>query len=169
MLESKAIAFPTTIAAHPSLVLKFFSVFSRFEYALKRTSEFLMGDDTYAEANWTKYVTSIRGRFAEISDRDFSEAVGYLLAHPPAKQVAMGGALRWKQSEQGPGESKEAYALRLVKTVRNNLFHGGKYPYPEGPVQDVARNRRLLRASVLVLKNCLALSPVVAAHYREAA
>jgi hypothetical protein len=38
-------------------------------------------------------------------------------------------------------------------TVRNSLFHGGKYPYPFGPVVDVARNRQLLESSIAVLEH----------------
>lgn len=47
------------------------------------------------------------------------------------------------------GISDEQYVIELLKTVRNNLFHGGKYP--DGPVEEIARNREILRASLVVL------------------
>jgi hypothetical protein len=32
----------------------------------------------------------------------------------------------------------------LIRTVRNNLFHGGKSADPFGPVLEAARNRQLI-------------------------
>src|SRR5438876_6901888 len=40
-------------------------------------------------------------------------------------------------------------------------FHGGKYPHPLEPMDDVARNRRLLEAAITVLSQCLELSEPV--------
>lgn len=153
------------IALDRELVFNFFAVFSRFEFALKRTTGYLAGNERGAKANWSEYANAIRGRFSDVPSDEFSEAVAFLTASPPKKQIVADGVIRWRASVKDAGESEEAFVLRLVKTVRNNLFHGGKFP--EGPIEDVARNSRLLRASITVLLQCLELSPEVARWYRE--
>ncbi len=37
-------------------------------------------------------------------------------------------SMRWEKNSKSNGESDERYLLRLVRDVRNNLFHGGKVP-----------------------------------------
>ena len=88
---------------------------------------------------------------------------------PPKTQIVSGNDLGWRETPIGQGEHHESYVLRLVRTVRNNLFHGGKYPYPLGPVEDVARNERLLRSAVVILRQCLKLSKTVRNNFEEAA
>jgi hypothetical protein len=83
--------------------------------------------------------------------------------------VVAGNQLQWQPTVQGPGETDERFLLRLVGTVRNNLFHGGKYPYPFGPVPDVARNQQLLESAIAVLERCLAISPNVGSAFAEVA
>jgi hypothetical protein len=59
------------------------------------------------------------------------------------------GELAWECVEQRADESDAAYMLHLLKTARNNLFHGGKYP--DGPIFEIAWNREILRATLVVL------------------
>lgn len=150
------------------LVFQFFVDFSRFEYALKRTG-FLKYRDRRAEANWDTFANSVRAQLGDVRDPDFIEARRLLLSRPPQTQVAVGGKLGWQETGRGDGESEERYLLRLVRVVRNNLFHGGKYPYPFGPVAEPARDRELLQAGVVILQTCLTLSPEVAAFFGEPA
>jgi len=154
------------LVADRELVLKFFAFFSRFEYSLKRSGFLKRGNR--AEPNWDMYANSLRGRFAKVQDQAFQNAVTFLLREPPKTQVVSGNDLGWSDSVQGDGEHHEHYVLRLVSTVRNNLFHGGKYPHPFGSVDDVARNRRLLEAAITVLGQCLELSEPVRAVFEEA-
>ncbi len=74
------------------------------------------------------------------------------------RQVVKEGTLKWEKTTKGCGEHDENYILRLVRSVRNNLFHGGKYPLEGGPIEDVARNNCLLQASITVLECCIELS-----------
>jgi len=83
--------------------------------------------------------------------------------------VAPEGTLGWAETKRGPSEREEEFLVRLVRTIRNNLFHGGKFPYPDGPVQDVARDRELINSALVVLKEALALHPDLDATFREAA
>lgn len=57
--------------------------------------------------------------------------------------------------------------LLLLRTVRNNLFHGGKYP--DGPVDEIPRNKAILGAALAVLEGCFELHPGVARRIEEAA
>jgi hypothetical protein len=59
------------------------------------------------------------------------------------------------------------HALLLVRRVRNNLFHGGKFS--DEVHSGRARNELLLRHSLAILHRCLDLSPSVATDYENAA
>jgi hypothetical protein len=149
------------------LVFRFFAVFSRFECALKRADFFKRGLNDAAQPDWERFSQTLQGRFGGIQNAAFGEACARLLTKPPQKQVVDGQALRWKASTRVAGECEEAYILRLVRTVRNNLFHGGKYPWPDQGVEDAARNRGLLEASLVVLNECLALNAALGETFSE--
>jgi hypothetical protein len=72
-----------------------------------------------------------------------------------------------RKEERQRGESEEEFVLRLVKTARNNLFHGASIR--TGPVTEVARDKAILRAALKVLQGCYKLHPGVAAWAKEAA
>ena len=57
--------------------------------------------------------------------------------------------------------------LRLLKTARNNLFHGGKYP--DGPIEEVARDRDVLCAALAILDGLYELHDGVKRWIDEAA
>lgn len=156
-----------TLVVDRDLVLQFFGLFSRFEYSLKRSGFLKTGSK--AEPNWDKYANSIQGRFGQLQDAEFQKAVAFLLKEPPKTQVVSGNNLGWSNTLRGPGEHQERYVLRLVSTVRNNLFHGGKYPHPFGPMGDVARNRDLLEGGIIVLRQCLELSDDVRTTFEQTA
>jgi hypothetical protein len=149
------------------LVLRFFAVYSRFEYSLKRSGFLKTGKK--AEPNWDTYANSLRGCFGEVQDQAFRDAVEFLMKEPPKTQIVRGSNLDWKDTVQGDGEYHERFVLRLVSTVRNNLFHGGKYPVPVGSMDDVARNRRLFEAGITVLTQCLELNAQVRSTFEEVA
>jgi hypothetical protein len=147
-------------------VLHFLLVFSRFEYALKRAG-FLVKNKKDAEADWDCFVQSIRSTLRSAPTPDFADACTYLREHPPSKQINSHGALDWQSIVIGDGESQEAFILRAVRVLRNNLFHGGKYP--AGPRQDVARDHALLDASLVVLERSRSCTPEVNGFFEEAA
>ncbi|MDD5759088.1 MAG: hypothetical protein PHI06_08390 [Desulfobulbaceae bacterium] len=149
------------------LVLEFFAFFSRFEYSLKR-SRFLK-PRRKAEADWDKYANSIKGQFKKIENPAFQDAIDFLKRNPPKTQIIEENELGWHDTLQGSGEHHERYILRLIATIRNNLFHGGKFPLPVGPIEDTARNQRLLQSGITILKQCLALSGSVGSIFEETA
>jgi hypothetical protein len=155
----------TSLAEDMELIFRFFAFFSRFEYALKRAT--FLKKKKKAEPDWDKYANTLKGQLVKVNDKRCRSAYTYLKNAPPQQQVVIGSQLTWEDSTQGHGEFEERYILRLVATVRNNLFHGGKYPYPIGPIPDVARNRKLLNASIVILEQCLILSPDVSVYSCE--
>jgi hypothetical protein len=149
------------------LVLRFLLVFSRFEYALKSGGYATTGDQrtNAAKADWFKFLTAAEGKVgASRVDHDFDQARDLLLNHPPKLQVYRNNALEFVESERRQ-DTDLGFMLRLVKTVRNNLFHGGKYQ--NGPVSDPGRDRNLLEACIVILHACLDAFPELKATYEQ--
>jgi hypothetical protein len=145
----------------PVLASRYFAMFSRFEYALKETPPFLMDSNGSAQANWDVFANSLKGKFSTVNDAAFSTAVAFLKNHPPRKQVVApsGNFVEWKETVRDRSESDEQFVVRLIRTIRNNLFHGGK-SFVDGETI-VGRNAELMNAGVAVMKHCLELSPKV--------
>lgn len=138
------------------LVCEFMLCFSRFEFALKR-SRFTKAVGDGVKPDWDKFANSLRGKFPEVTDADFAAAVRLLDTKPPDKQVLVNDTLEWADSVRGPGESLESWVMRMVRMVRNNLFHGGKYGTKDQP--ELARNASLLKACLVILDRVLGLAP----------
>ena len=156
-VDSTISSFATS-GIQDDLVHNFLLFFARFEYAMKRAG-FLKGDEKKAEADWDKLAVDLRATFGTSTSVKFNEAVEYLCKHPPKKQIVIEGKLDWAAARQDQSESKSQYVLRLVRSVRNNLFHGGKFPEPTGPIAESARDRELLKHSLSVLTGCVGLEP----------
>jgi len=156
------------IVGDPELVFHFFALFSRFEYASKRCKYLRTDSENRAEPNWKDYGDSLNGKFTEITDAGFKKAYDYLQHDPPKTQIVRGDKnLDWVEIVGKSKESEENYILRLVRTVRNNLFHGGKFPLTHGPEPETARNQKLIKDSIEVLEQCLRLSPEVQKYFEE--
>jgi hypothetical protein len=137
----------------PALEYRFFSIFSVFEYALKAMGYTRPSRWDGVTPDWESFVDDIENDFEWQKDSELSEAVEYLYAYPPRRQVLRGKYLAWDYNQRPPDDSDAAWLLRLVKTVRNNLFHGGKKPF------DPERDTRLLNSSIRVLLAWADLKP----------
>src|SRR5260370_10423921 len=112
----------------PSEAIPFFVVFSRFEYALKRSSTYLRAIPK-AEADWDKFAAALgEGFFKEVREGKVAQI---LVDYPPWKQVAKEGKLDW---EKPPAITSVNELFLAIRRVRNNIVHGGKFPDPTGPV-----------------------------------
>ena len=138
-----------------------------FECALKREGFLRKGRRDAAQPNWDRFSTVIEGRFKEIDSPVFRAAITELKAHSPRQQVVCDEKLAWRKLQRRLDESEESFVLRLLRTARNNLFHGGKYPGTR--IDEIAANREVLRAGLRVLKACFELHPGVAKHGVHAA
>lgn len=126
---------------------------------VKRSSFLRRAASGQADADWERYAPSLQGQFAGVKDVEFLKAIEFLKRQPPKKQVVgASGDIEWSATNQG-SQTDAQYVFVLVRRIRNNLFHGGKYPM--APVTDVARNRRLLESAIVVMMQCLRLSKTV--------
>jgi hypothetical protein len=124
---------------------------------------------TKKEADWNAYAKENEAALAAFSEPPFLESKSYLLEDPPEHLDLVDGTIRWMPHPQRRTESDSQYLLRVVRDVRNNLFHGGKYAEPDGPVRELARNRRLIDSACEILEVCFRLGGRVQQMFDEAA
>lgn len=152
------------LSSLPREAVSFFAFFARFEFALKRTEYLSTGKKSRAKPNWDKFANDLGQPFLDEVFR--SSRASALVSRPPISQIVTGGRLGWREGESITNVEKLFQAIRLV---RNNLFHGGKFPNPAGFVSDVSRDRELLVQSQMVLEMALEKKPSVKeAFYEEA-
>ena len=136
------------------LAFELLAVFSRFEYALKST-KYAHGGNNRVYAWWDKFANDIDSRFYPSADHELEEAVTYLLTSPPRKQVLKVKKVVFSDAPPDPKQKQTKQVLNMVRRVRNNLFHGGKY-LPLGEVKK-GRNELLVKYALRVLKACVVL------------
>lgn len=127
------------------LVFRFFTIFSLFEYALKKTG-FVVGNREDAQPDWDKFAATIHGLYDRDSSKEYIEARDYLLKHPPKKQVVVGREVVFRNCPANRGDPETMKLSVYIRRVRNNLFHGGKFRY-ERP-----RDTKLIESSLTVLE-----------------
>ena len=140
-------------------VMEFFIVFSRFEFALKRTG-YLKRHNGKAEPDWRKFETKHKDEFDPEKESELREAWNYIDINPPKIQVVVDGKLDFEVDEKLKDKSPFKKATMAVRTVRNNLFHGGKFPR-SGIVDNPDRKTLLLKKCTLLLEEMLELDPNV--------
>lgn len=145
----------------------FFVFFSRFEYALKRCRRYLTEDARKnARANWDRFARDHAPDFDSRVCGNLQVAVEYFRANPPRRQLRSDGKMSWSDPQRYDGnEALLIWLLRMIRCVRNNLFHGGKFPVV--PITDPSRDRQLLRNSLVVLTECLHLDREVRDHVSD--
>ncbi len=124
------------------LVFKFFVVFSLFEYALKKANFCEMDGRNNLQVKWDSFVENIRSKF---NPDEVQNSVSYFKENPPRKQVLSNNHLDF---EDTPEETDTLKSLSiLIRRVRNNLFHGGKFRY------EPSRDTKLISHALKILEN----------------
>jgi hypothetical protein len=170
-MEHPASRLPEVVAkiAHDperDVAWEFFVFFSRFEYALKRVDDYLMPIDGEAKPNWDRFASHVNAQFP-LNDAQVASAVAFYSAEPPRRQVRQNGALDWSAPQSRVGnEPVLIWLLRAIRVVRNNLFHGGKFPH--FVFNDPSRNGALLRHAIVILAAALPLDARVNSMFVEA-
>lgn len=150
------------LTVSPELALEFLAVFSRFEFALK-VSNLRRPGDGEAKADWAVFAEAVADTFDPQRTAQLTHAFMYLTGEPLRHFAVENGALAWRPFNLPEGLSQAGRVVRLIKQVRNNLFHGGKFaPDPQAGSD---RDSRLIQASLVVLRELLHLSPQVRAAY----
>lgn len=120
------------------IAFDFFYWFSRFEFALKENKylESRVGGSR-AKPSWDKFIEDFADKYQLTKNGE-----NLLTLNPTMQIVTNNSELEWKPVGLDNCKSDLARVVRLLKTVRNNLFHGGKH----GAVgwDDKNRNRQLL-------------------------
>jgi hypothetical protein len=150
------------ISIDRDLVFDFFLRFSRFEFALKVTG-YALGNDTKVTPDWDRFIRDISSNFLKTRTPELAQACDYFLLNPPKKQVLANRSLGWSTTLPCDPARESELLVKLVRRVRNNLFHGGKYN--NAVHEETARNEDLLRGGLLILDECLRVSDSVRAAY----
>lgn len=158
------------VTVRRELLLDFFLTFARFEFALKAAGFVKAAGRPPAPAvkpDWQRFASAIDLATAR-QDPDCAKAIDFLWLNPPWRETLIGDQLGWASAGYEQIEHMHQ-VLELVRCVRNNLFHGGKFADEfEAKFRDPKRNELLIRHGLAVLRCCLDLSPAVAARYRDA-
>jgi hypothetical protein len=105
------------------LIIEYFVVFSRFDYALLRAG-YVRTNVAHVAADWDRFGKEYDRLFQQLLTPETQSACSYLLNHPPKKQVREDGALIWKAALPDEHEPLLYRLLVYVRRIRNNLFHG---------------------------------------------
>lgn len=132
------------------LIFEFFMVYSRFEFALKQ-SGYLRQDRDYVSPDWKTFSITIEDMFDPHKSAELLEAYRYYLSQPPKRQVIKDNRLSLKDNIKGKNETDFCWVIRSIGIARNNLFHGGKFPWDQ--IRDVS----LLSSGLFILYECVAL------------
>tara|TARA_B000000460_G_C21457206_1_gene366403 strand:+ start:247 stop:714 length:468 start_codon:yes stop_codon:yes gene_type:complete len=150
------------------LVLKFFKIFSRFEFALKEASYLKGPENGNASPNWDLFVKDFKAKY-QISQAS-KEAVSYLFSEPPKKQKVVKGShdklsTYWEPMNFSENTPELKKLVDIITTIRNNLFHGGKYGEREWDNED--RVKKLLESSIFVLNDWLELNEDINFYFHD--
>ncbi len=139
-------------------VCEFLLVFSRFEFALKKARYLHKPRASAIGVDRKKFADDVNVSLQEkLKTPEQRERLDPLLNRPPMEQVIdEHGNLKWKKIPPG---SDAKSLLDSAYRVRNNLFHGGKWP-PEP-----ARDEELLRSVLALIEICLQVHKDVAEAY----
>lgn len=161
-----AVILAITESKERQLVWCFVVFFSRMEYALKRCSPYLKSGTKDAQPNWDTFGSRWDQQFAPEASEELKTAVEYFIKEPPRKQLCDGNTMRWSEPQlYDPREPRLCWLLRMIRCVRNNLFHGGKFPIAK--ISDPSRDRELLMYSLTILQSVLELDAEVKNKFYE--
>jgi hypothetical protein len=148
-------------------VSQFFIVFSRLEYALKRTgsAKYARGDESRVDANWEAFSAAVESRFRPDETPALIHAIEYIEHRPPKKQILTSQGLDFRPVTDSGSQLERL--LLAVRRTRNNLFHGGKFPLPTGPVEEPGRDTALIQSCIVLLERCAALDPEVRRYFLD--
>jgi hypothetical protein len=148
------------IRKFPQSSLELFSTFSRFEFALKEWGYIITSKDQNLTSDWKQFAESLPSEFAK---RILSNAIApTLIAQPPRVQIKKCESSvgyesiipTWGPKPSPLDLSGSAWPLfKSIKTVRNNLFHGGKSFERES--NSTEREIKLVEESVACLYEAL--------------
>lgn len=150
-------------------VLEFFFIFSRFEFALKE-ADYVTTFGKYSDnaaPDWDLFIKKHKGEY--LRGKNTKNAIDYLLSNPPQKQKMLNDSgvntIIWEAYKVDAKIPLLKMLVDIVKVVRNNLFHGGKYGHKGW--DDKERVCLLLKNSSIVIKDWLNLNEDINVYYND--
>ena len=138
-------------------VLEFFVKFSRFEYALKKHGYYQAENAIIKGTDFDKFAKEYKEIVLDAEQKAF---LLYLDGEPVGKLKTDG---RYQREKETGSDIKRL--LGYLRRIRNNLFHGTKYPnlpsYEEG-----GRGARLISDGIKAIDLFVALNEDVETTYR---
>lgn len=134
------------------LIYEFFSVYSRFEFVLKKIGMYQVRRGQWVYPDSQMFAREIEGDLDFESTPEMNTAIKYYLNSPPMIEIDQKGKVAWMENMQRSNESKLQWIFRSIGIVRNNLFHGGKFPW------DAVRDRKLLDYGLTIIFASLELN-----------
>ena len=127
-------------------------IYSRFEYVLEKLG-FLINIRGKYIIDWYPYIEDISDRFQinHLSNQTLLTAYEYLLRNPPKKKI-LGIPSQWQTISFPRNVTDCKKVIEYIRAIRNNLFHGSKYPF------DTARDSNLILSSIILLDYCIEIS-----------
>jgi hypothetical protein len=144
------------------LVWTFFLAFSRFEYALKQAG-YTHTRGSNVSANWQRFASDYQHQFDHHCSPEIRAAYKYFVGKPPKKQSLAQDVLTWRDSDPLGKTPLLCWLVLMIAVVRNNLFHGGKFPWPVDP----ARNATLIRHALVLLDAMVDLDDRVKHYFTQ--
>lgn len=144
------------------VVFEFILAFSRFEFALKR-AQFFKKNQEDAEVDWNRVKNEFTAKASDEVKRKISEDGTYIWGHPPKKQIIEKNRLDWKPAPERSGSIREA--IEALQRIRNNLFHGGKWP--DGPEYTPERDLNLISTGLHMLNQLVEVDESVRGFFHE--
>lgn len=86
------------------------------------------------------------------------------MKNPPRKQVYLDNRVIFVDQSIDNKQKKTQQLFLMIRTVRNNLFHGGKY-LPDGEIE-AGRNELLVKYSIIVLLASIKLNEKTYVSYQ---
>ncbi len=148
-----------------TLMNNFLVIFSRFEYALKKTITYANPRGDQVHANWDKFAQTIRSKFDKDKTEELLNAVTYLLNNPPKVQTLINNQMHWRDRVFNKNEPELKRIAQHIRDVRNNFFHGGKFQGIYQP--DISRNYILLDSALIILDHWLLLEEEVSSNFSD--
>lgn len=139
---------------------EFFLWFSRFEFALKENGKVRRGPHGVAQPDWDAFIRDHEGTYEP------TDLARELYDSPPdVQKFRNGGTWEWAPLTFDQGQSELSKLVLVVKTVRNNLFHGGKHN--SAGWDDPTRVRFLLSRSLAAVDSFAQLAGYEADYQRR--
>lgn len=130
------------------MCFEFFMEFARYEYCLKMSG--LTPGDGDAKADWDRYATEVEKIIVSPDNTELASAIDYILTYPPKKQIVRDGVLVW-DDRPAQSRNKAQQVFLLIRRIRNNLFHGGKF---NNRWFEPERSELLMQHAMTILKAC---------------